>query len=335
MVRLIFIYVCMTKRLLRAVLLVIILLSIGFFLSTHPSIIHSSHVDSVLKLATSTVSPHMLQEENIWLPQDFNVRDVNNGAPDITAQSAYFIDLESGEVLYEKDPFTKRHIASLTKIMTVIVTLNHRSLEDSMKVSSAAASVDPDKMYLTPGDTLTVKELLDGIFLVSANDAAEVLAQNTTGDRGQFIQMMNQEALDLGMQNTHFINPSGLEEDDSHGPPGTEIDQHSTAYDVSLMARYAITKWPFLTDISSQPEIDLPATLTHEAFYLQTGINLVATYPGVLGFKIGFTPQAGLCIVTYAKREGKEVLGVILNSTQRREDTRALLDYSFQKLGVK
>jgi D-alanyl-D-alanine carboxypeptidase (penicillin-binding protein 5/6) len=187
--------------------------------------------------------------------------------------------------------------------------------------------MEPDHMQLIAGEHLTVQELLDGLFLVSANDAAEVLAERTTGRRQEFINMMNGKALFLGMKDTHFINPSGLQEN--------EQDQYSSAYDVALMARFAIKEFPWLLDITRQTEIDLPQTDTHQDYTLHSGINLVTTYPGVMGFKTGFTPEAGLTLVTVAQREGHVVLGVILGSEDRRAEARELLDYSFQKLGVK
>jgi D-alanyl-D-alanine carboxypeptidase len=138
--------------------------------------------------------------------------------------------------------------------------------------------------------------------------------------------MMNSKAATLGMVDTQFINPSGLEEDGR--------DQHSSAYDVALMSRYAISHWPHLVDISSQQHIYLPESPTHQDYDLYSGINLLSTYPGVVGFKTGFTPEAGLTLVTLARRGGFEVLGVLLGSDDRRAEARKLLDYSFKQLGV-
>jgi D-alanyl-D-alanine carboxypeptidase len=129
------------------------------------------------------------------------------------------------------------------------------------------------------------------------------------------------------MKNTHFINPSGLEEEGN--------EQYSTAYDVMLMSRYAINKFPNLLEISSNPHIFIEKNSEHQDYDLYSGINLLTTYPGVLGFKTGYTPEAGLTLVTVAQKNGKRVIGVLLNSTERREDAKMLLDYSFAKLGVK
>jgi serine-type D-Ala-D-Ala carboxypeptidase (penicillin-binding protein 5/6) len=274
--------------------------------------------------------------KNIWFPKNLSKDDeVSDYSVEITAKSALFVEINSGEVLYYKNPDERLRIASLKKIMTAIVTLENRNLDDLLTVSERAASFVPDKMYLRSGEKLTVRELLQGLFLVSANDAAEVLAERVLSSRSKFIGEMNNKALELGMNNTLFINPSGLEEDD----PDDEsklIEHYSTALDVLLMSRYAIKKWPILVDeITSKTKIEIPATDTHKAYTLETGINLVPTNPEVLGFKTGYTPEAGLTLATYAKKGDKEIIGILLGSTKRRDDARALIEYSFNKLGIK
>lgn len=262
--------------------------------------------------------------ENVWLPKIVQPALADSGAPEITAKAAFFIETHSGRVLYQKDIHERLPIASLTKIMTAITALETAKLSDVYTVSDTAANMEPDHMGLLPGEKLTLRELLDGVFLESANDAAEVIAEGS-GNRDEFINLMNEKAGQIGMNDTKFINPTGLDEDGK--------DQYSSAYDVVLMARYAETHFPFLVDITSQPEMDLPATPTHREYYLISGISLVTTYPGVVGFKIGYTPSAGLTIVTLARKNNDEVLGVVLNSDDRRNETRELLDYSFKELG--
>ncbi len=274
--------------------------------------------------------------ENIWLPQVVDKAYADSSAPDLTAKAAFFADTGTGQVLYQKNIHDHLPIASLTKIMTAIVALQNKNFNDTYTVPREATSAPPDSMQLIAGEKLSLEELLDGVFLVSANDAAETIAEGTTGNRDEFIKLMNSEAKSLGMNDTLFINPTGLEEDDPSAPPdsGVEIPQYSSAYDVALMAHFAIKNWPHLVDISSQPEIDLPQTDTHQGYDLLNGINLITTYPGVVGFKIGYTPDAGLTIATLARRSGHEILGVMLDSEDRRDEMRQMLDYSFKKLGV-
>jgi len=264
--------------------------------------------------------------DNLWFPKVGVVLGAE-APPEITGEGAFFVDTQTGKVLYQKNPHERLPIASLTKIMTIIVTLENRKFTDTFTISQTAADMEPDKMLLIAGEKLTTEELLDGVFLVSANDAAEEFAEKVTGNYDEFVGLMNKEAKTLGMNDSLFINPTGLEEDGK--------DQYSSAYDVALMSRYAITHWPHLVDISSQPHIYLDQTATHQDYDLYSGINLLTTYPGVVGFKTGYTPAAGLTLVTLARRDGHEVLGVILGSGDRREEARELLDYSFNELGVK
>jgi D-alanyl-D-alanine carboxypeptidase len=273
-------------------------------------------------LATSQLK----MADNVWFPKEVKGATTIASLEDITAEAAFFVDTSSGEILFEKNSEQRYPIASLTKIMTAIVALEKMPLDREINISDYAAGMEPDKMFLKAGDKLTVKELIQGLFLVSANDAAEALAESTTGRRAEFLQMMNSKAKNLGMDNTYFINPSGLQEDG--------MKQYSTAKDVALMSHYAIHNFPFLVDITKEPRIYIAENDQHGPYDLFSGINLVTTYDGVLGFKTGYTPEAGLTLVTLARRDGKEVLGILLGCTNRRDDAKRLLDYSFQKLGV-
>lgn len=259
---------------------------------------------------------------NLWFPQA--EASFSGTSLQITAKAAYFVDIDTGKVLYQKDIHEELPIASLTKIMTAIITLENKSWGDTVVISNRAAQMEPDSMLLKFGEKLTVEELLDGVFLVSGNDSAEALAETSVKDREEFIKMMNIKAKQLGMNNTFFINPTGLEEDGKF--------QYSSAYDVALMARYAIKNFPHLVDISKEPHIQIPQTLTHQDYDLYSGINLLTTYPGVMGFKTGYTPEAGLTLVTLAEKNGHRILGVLLNSENRREEARELLDYSFKSI---
>jgi len=260
---------------------------------------------------------------NLWLPQ---VKDgfSDTSAPNITAASAYFVNLDTGEMLFQKDPHQKLKIASLAKIMTAIVVLENHRWTDPILISDNAARMEPDHMELKTGEQLSVEELMHGIFLISANDAAEALAENTLNGRDNFILEMNKKAKQLDMKDTLFINPTGLEEDNR--------DQYSTAFDVAIMSRYLTREFPHIFDISSVNHYLLPKSFTHQEYEFYSGINLLTSYPGVIGLKTGYTPLAGLTLVTVARRVSQTILGVILNSENRREEAKALLDYSFKKV---
>ena len=281
------------------------------------------------------ISPLLKNERvlgiNLWFPQQNLEND--NTAPQISAKAALFVNTHQGQVLFEKNIHEKLPIASLVKVMTVLIALEHKGMNDEFQVSQKAADMEPDKMLLIAGERLSLKELLYGIFLVSANDAAEVLAEGTTGDREEFIQLMNAKAKQLGMQNTYFVNPTGLDEDSNNS--------YSTTYDLAVLTRFLIKNYPEVVEISRTPHIYLPITPSHQDYDMYSGINLLTTYEGVVGFKTGYTPEAGLTLITLAQKDGhdppagrQEVIGILLGSQDRRDEARELLDYSFNKLGI-
>lgn len=261
---------------------------------------------------------------NLWLP---NLRQrISPDAPEISAKAAFFVETKSGQVFYSKNADQRLPVASLVKVMTALIALEHKNLDATFVVPQKAADMEPDKMLLIAGERLTLKELLYGIFLISANDASEVLAESTTGNREEFIELMNKKARQLGMENSYFANPTGLDEDSNNS--------YSTGYDMAILTRYLIRNYPVVVEISKTPHIYLPITENHQDYDMYTGINLITTYPGVVGFKTGYTPEAGLTLITLAQKDGHEIIGVLLGSGNRRDEARELLDYSFKKLGL-
>lgn len=273
------------------------------------------------------ISPLLKQEKilgvNLWFPS--GVLGVQTDGQNVTADAALFIDGKTGQALYAKNPNKKLPIASLVKVMTALIALEHKRMDDKFFVSQRATEMEPDEMILLPGEWLTLRELLYGIFLISANDAAEVLAEGVTGDREEFIRLMNSKAKQLGMKDSYFVNPTGLDQDHNNS--------YSTVYDMAILTRYLITRFPEVVEISQVPHIYLPITETHQDYDMYSGINLITTYPGVVGFKTGYTPEAGLTLITLARKDDHEVIGVLLGSQSRRDEARELLDYSFKKLG--
>lgn len=274
------------------------------------------------------ISPFIKQEKvlslNQWFPKD--VLGVQTNALEITAKSALFVSSKDGQILYAKNIHDRLPIASLVKVMTVLIALEHKKMDDTFLVSKRASEMEPDEMILLPGEKLTLKELLYGIFLISANDSAEVLAEEIVGSREQFIKLMNDKASQLGMKDTYFANPTGLDEDANNS--------YSTAYDLAILTRFLIRNYPQVVDISKTEHIILPITQTHQDYDMYSGINLLTTYPGVVGFKTGFTPEAGMTLITLARKNGEEIIGILLGSASRRDEARELLDYSFKKLGI-
>ncbi len=242
----------------------------------------------------------------------------------ITAKSALSYDLTTNTTLFEMSPDAKLPMASLTKIMTAVIALEHPKKDDAYIVTKDAL-VGEDSMGLTEGEVLSEKELLFGLILHSGNDAAEVLAENFSGGRDAFISAMNNKAKALGLTNTHFTNPTGLEGDGN---------QFTTAYDLLTLTRYALTTFSDFRTIVATDEITLSQTQTHKEYDLSNETNLLTTYPGVKGVKTGYTPEAGLCLVTYLDYGGHKIIGIVLGSEDRRDDMKELLDYSLKKLHI-
>ncbi|MBI2017990.1 D-alanyl-D-alanine carboxypeptidase [Candidatus Daviesbacteria bacterium] len=280
--------------------------------------------DETRNLISPLVNNSKVLGVNLWLP---NLEiEAKTEVPKVSAKAAFFIDSKSGKVLFAKNSQDKLPIASLAKVMAVLIALENKHLEDEYWVSERAANMEPDKMLLIPGETLNLKELLYGVFLISANDAAEVLAEETTGSREEFINLMNSKAKQLGMQNSFFVNPTGLDEDNGNS--------YSSVYDLAILTRFIIRNFPEVVEISKTDHIYLPITDKHQDYDMYSGINLLTTYEGVVGFKTGYTPQAGYTLITLARKGEHEVIGVLLDSEYRRDEAKELLDYSFQKLGL-
>ncbi|MBI2031056.1 MAG: D-alanyl-D-alanine carboxypeptidase [Candidatus Levybacteria bacterium] len=260
----------------------------------------------------------------IWKPNLENQVRNSIKKPVASAKSALVYDLTTDTVTFAKDPKEKVPMASLTKIMTAIVALENKR-KDGKYIVRKEDLVGEDSMGLTEGEILTLEELLYGLILHSANDAAETIANNYIGGRERFIEAMNDKAKSLGLMSTNFTNPSGLEGDGA---------QYTSAYDLLVMTRYAVLNFPTFTKITSTYAYTLPSSKNHKEFYLENETNLITSYPGVKGIKTGYTPEAGFCLVTYLEYEGYQIIGILLNSDNRREEMKQLLDYSLKSLGV-
>jgi D-alanyl-D-alanine carboxypeptidase len=232
------------------------------------------------------------------------------------------LDLDTDELLWARDEHAARPPASLTKLVTVMVAMDLAgSLDRELTVPPAATQVEPDStvMGLTAGEAVTVRDLMYGIFLVSGNDAAETLA-SALGDRARFLQLMDEKAAELGMTDSHFSNPTGLDD------PGLR----SSAYDLAVATIALVTRYPELLPIAATKDVVLPQTAAHPEFDLHSLIKLVATYPGATGLKTGYTDDAGYCLVGTAVRGGRHLAVVLLGEdTQLTVDAAHLLDFGF------
>ena len=241
-------------------------------------------------------------------------------APVIKARSAVLVDLDSGKTLYQVDPQGRHAPASLTKVVTALVALDHLRLDQTVMVPVSINQLpwDSTRMGLRPGERLTVRELLDGLFLNSGNDAAITLS-DAAMPRATFVGLMNAKAATLGMADTHFANPIGLD-DPAH---------YTSSADLARASAELIRRFPDVAAIAATPSLTLPATATHHAYALYNLNELLRKYPGATGLKTGWTGHAGGCLIATATRDGRHLMVVLLASPRIFDEAAALLDYGF------
>lgn len=214
-----------------------------------------------------------------------------------SAKSTIIMDIDSGRVLYQKNVNQQQLIASTTKIMTCIVALENSDINTDVVVGNEVSSMYGTNIYIQPGEKIKVLDLLYGLMLRSGNDAAITLAVNTLGEE-KFINKMNEKARELGMNNTLFSNPHGLDE---------ETQNYSTAYDMALLSRYAYKNSTYRKIISTKKYVT-KSSIKSYVWYNRMG--LLNEYKNCVGGKNGYTPRAGKSLVSYAKK-GNLVLTII------------------------
>jgi D-alanyl-D-alanine carboxypeptidase (penicillin-binding protein 5/6) len=236
----------------------------------------------------------------------------------LNAQSAILVDLNARQVLWEKDSDSARAPASLAKMVTAMVAADHAGLDQEVTVPAAAGAVEPNRMGLSVGEIVPLRALMYGVFLVSGNDAAETLA-GAIIPRSRFIAEMNARARMLGLRQTKFTNPTGLDD------PGL----HSSAHDLAVVAAYLVLHYPDLAAIAGSRQKSIPAGAHHGPYSLYALNKLLASYPGADGLKTGFTDEAGGCVAATAVRGGRRLVVIVLHSDVFFTDAARLLDYGF------
>jgi len=233
-------------------------------------------------------------------------------AVDTSASSAILMDMDSGRVLYERNAGARMLIASTTKIMTALVAIRDGTLSDTVKVSREAAYTEGSSMYLKEGEELTLETLLYGLLLCSGNDAAVAVAEHVAGSVGRFVERMNETALALGMEDTSFANPNGLD-DENH---------YSTARDMALLACAAMRN-ETLVRIASTRTVSIGGrTMTNHN-------KLLSLMDGCVGLKTGYTRAAGRTLVSCAERNGQRLVAVTLQDGNDWADHQSLYEYGF------
>ncbi|MDQ6747922.1 MAG: serine hydrolase [Candidatus Dormibacteraeota bacterium] len=246
-----------------------------------------------------------------------------SGAPGNRARAALMVDLESGHVLYSRQPHQRMAQASTAKLMTAMVAMDLADPASEVVVPPAATIVEPNVMGLTAGETVSVHDLLVGLLLDSGNDAAETLAMTSVPARPQFLAAMNAKAVAMGLTDTHFSNPSGLD----------DAAQYTSANDEALTAAYFYQHYPLLNQLATTRGASIHGTSAHKAFDPINLNKLLWTYPGAIGFKTGLTDNAGTCLVAGAHRGAHTLLLVEFNDPLIFTDAAPLLDYGFRHAG--
>ncbi|MTI79637.1 MAG: D-alanyl-D-alanine carboxypeptidase [Firmicutes bacterium] len=241
--------------------------------------------------------------------------------PKITADAAVLIDAETGQVMYAKKADKRRSPASLTKIMTVILALEMGDLNDVVTVSKKAQNVYiGSQIYLKAGEEIKLGELVKAALMFSANDSTVAIAEHVGLSHDNFVRLMNQKALALGLVETNFVNTNGY----------SVPNHHSTAYELAVLTRYALqnptfAKWVGTKEATVHWEGDRTKDIR------TTNRLLRNDYPGVNGVKTGTTARAGNCLIASATRSGQQLIAVVLHSRNRYKDASKMLEYGFKE----
>ncbi len=249
------------------------------------------------------------------------------GTMTITAPSAILIEAGSGQVLFEKNSHERRPPASVTKIMTMLLTVEavergQITLEEMVTCSDFAASMGGSQVYLEPGEQMSVRDMLKAVAVASGNDAAVALAEHIGGSTENFVTLMNQRAEELGMMDTHFVNCNGLD----------DPEHLTSAYDIALMSR-ELVKYPLVLEFTGI----WMDSLRDGAFGLVNTNKLIRFYEGANGLKTGSTSVAKYCLSASAQRNGMDLIAVVLGaetSKDRFGDASHLLDYGFANYAI-
>jgi len=242
---------------------------------------------------------------------------------DVAATSAVLIDPLTNQILYEKNAYEKRPMASTTKMMTGIITLERAELNEEVTISSEAAAVGESELHLQTGEKMTVRNLIYGLLVESANDAAVALANHVGGSVEGFVDIMNRKAQNIGAKDTHFANPHGL----------FNSNHYSTAYDLALIAKYCLEDETFSKVVGTK-EYTITRPQKNLTSKIENHNKLLWQYPYANGVKTGYVRQAGYCLVSSANKNGIELIAVVLNSSSSDtccNDSKKLLEYGFNE----
>ncbi len=254
---------------------------------------------------------------SVYVPS-VSAADVRGDAISVSAKAAILMDASEGTVLYSKNADSRLPMASTTKIMTALIALEYGNLDRSYVIPDAAVGIEGSSIYLVRGEKLTLRELIYALMLESANDAAQAIAIIIAGSVEAFADIMNSRAEELGLDNTHFTNPHGLDHE----------EHYTTAYDLARLASFALKNEAF-EEIVSTNKKTIPFNNGEGTRVLVNHNKMLRTYDGAIGVKTGFTKRCGRCLVSAAQRDGLTLVAVTLNAPDDWRDHTAMLDWGF------
>ena len=272
--------------------------------------------------------PIVIDESSIVTAGEAPMTDTKKNAFQVAAKGAILIDASTGKVLFEQDSHKELPLASVTKVMTMLLVMEAAdagkiTLDDKVTISERAASMGGSQMYMEVGETHTVAELMKGVAMASANDGCVALAEYVAGSEEIFVERMNRRAQELGMRDTHFVNTNGL----------PVADHYSSAYDIALMSMklYEFEEThQWFTTWQDTITVGLPGK--EKEFGLTNTNKLIKAYTGCNGIKTGFTSEAGYCLSASATRDDTHLIAVVLGSETskiRNAEIAKMLDYGF------
>jgi len=245
------------------------------------------------------------------------------GEVNVSAASAILIEAETGRVVFEKDAYERRPMASTTKIMSTLIALEQGNLDEYFTVDSEAIKVEGSSMGLREGDSVSLRTLCYGMMLPSGNDAANAAAVRISGSVEKFVELMNKKADELGLEDTNFVTPSGLDD--------YTDDHYSTAYDMAKLTAYAMENDEF-REICSLSDAKISFGNPPADRWLSNNNKLLDMCEGTIGVKTGFTDKARRCLVSACERDGVTLIAVTLNAPDDWNDHTKMYEYGFSQI---
>lgn len=239
----------------------------------------------------------------------------------VSASSAVLMEQDSGRVIFEKDAYTQRRIASITKIMTALLAVESEKMNETITITDSITRVEGSSIYLKPGEKIKLEDLVYGLMLRSGNDAAVAIAENVGGSLDGFVFLMNQKAEEIGMKNTHFANPHGLDDHEDH---------YSTAYDMALLTRYAMENDTYKKIAGTESYRSESSNDEWDRVWKNKNKLLTGLYEYTTGGKTGYTVRAKRTLVSTAEKDGQSYIAVTLNDPDDWDDHINMFETAFK-----